>query len=108
MLLYMTQFSYTAEATAAMVENPQDRSGGLKQIIETLGGRLIGLYYSLGDYDGIGIVEVPDQVTELALAFAITAPGHLKAMKTTTLFTMEQAVAAMKKANALTYAGPEA
>ena len=33
MALYMTQFSYTAEAWAALVKNPADRSVGLKTLI---------------------------------------------------------------------------
>jgi uncharacterized protein with GYD domain len=104
---YMTQFSYTAEAIAAMVKNPQDRSVGLRKTVEKLGGQLIAFYYCFGEYDGVGIVELPDQVTELALTMAVTAPGHVKALKTTALLTMEETVAAMKKANTLTYAAPE-
>ena len=34
---YMTQFSYTAEAVAAMIKKPQDRSVGLREAVEKLG-----------------------------------------------------------------------
>ena len=57
MALYMTQFSYTTEAWQAMVKNPQDRSGVLKNLIEKLDGRLIGLYFCFGEYDGVAIYE---------------------------------------------------
>ena len=106
MPLYMTQFSYTAEAVAAMTKNPQDRSLGLAKLVEKLGGKLLCTYFCFGDYDGVAIAEVPDGTTELALVMAASAPGHLSATKTTRLFTMEQTVEAMKKAGALTYAGP--
>ena len=106
MPLYMTQFSYTAEAVAAMTKNPQDRTGGLKKLIEKLGGRLIGLYYCFGEYDGVAIAEVPDNGTELAVVLAATTPGHLKAVKTTVLISMDEALEAMKKAHGLAYAGP--
>jgi len=107
MALYMTQFSYTAEAVAAMTKNPQDRSVILQQLIEKLGGRLIGCYYCFGEYDGVAIADIPDQTTELAVILAAMSAGHLTATKTTPLFTMEEAVEAMKKAGVQIYAGPE-
>lgn len=106
MTLYMTQFTYTGEAVAAMTKKPQDRSTGLKQAVEKLGGKLIGIYYCFGEYDGVVIAEMPDNITELALILAVTTAGHIKATKTTVLMTMEESVAAMKKASAMVYAGP--
>jgi len=44
MALYMTQFSYTPEAWAALMKKPEDRSVPLKALFEKLGGRLIGMY----------------------------------------------------------------
>ena len=46
MAVYMTQFSYTAEAWAALVKNPADRTGGLKNLVEKMGGKLLHFYYS--------------------------------------------------------------
>ena len=107
MALYMTQYSYTTEATVAMAKNPQDRSGVLKNAVEKLGGRLIGIYFCFGDYDGVGIYEMPDKVKDLALLMAVTAAGHIKTMKTTVLLTMEETVQAMKIANDIVYKGPQ-
>ena len=106
MPLYMTQWSYTAEATAAMAKNPQDRSVNTQQLIEKLGGTQIGCYFCFGDYDGLAICEMPDGVTMLAGAMAASAPGHLNVIRTTRLFTMDEAVEAMKRAGTLAYAGP--
>ena len=107
MALYMTQFSYTIEATAAMAKNPQDRSVGLKKFIEGMGGRLIGIYFCFGDYDGVVIAEMPDNVTTLALDMAVITAGHIKTLKTTVLLPMEETVKAMKIANDLVYKGPQ-
>jgi uncharacterized protein with GYD domain len=107
MALYMTQFSYTKEATAAMAKNPQDRSLGLKKALEKLGGKFHCIYFCFGDFDGVGIVELPDNVTELALLMAISAAGHLKTLKTTVLMTMEETVKAMEMAQEIVYKGPE-
>ena len=108
MVLYMTQFSYGAEAVAAMAKNPQDRSVGLKRLIENLGGRLIAIYFCFGDYDGVAIGEYPDGTTALATVMAATGAGHIKAIKTTELFTMDETIQAMKKAGAQMYAAPKA
>ena len=108
MAIYMSQFSYTPEAWAAMVKNPADRSVGLKTLLEKLGGKLLHLYNCFGDHDGIAIMEVPDETTMAAIVLAVTTPGHLKAIKTTQLLTVEQSLEAMGKAGAQAYAGPEA
>jgi uncharacterized protein with GYD domain len=53
MPLYMTQFAYTTEAWAALIDNPEDRSAPVREVVEAMGGRLIGWYLSMGDYDGL-------------------------------------------------------
>jgi uncharacterized protein with GYD domain len=107
MPLYMTQFSYTKEAWAAFAKSPEDRRIGLKKLVEALGGRVIGFYYCMGDYDGVAIYEVPDNVTAMTTVLTAITPGHLKATKTTVLYTVEEAMEAMAKAGKLSFAGPK-
>ncbi len=106
MALYMSQFAYTAEALAVMVKNPQDRSVPVKAMTEKLGGRLIGFYYCFGEYDGVVLSEVPDDTAAAAVAMAVIAPGHLKALKTTKLLTSEEGMEAMRKAGSLEFQRP--
>ena len=106
MALYLVQAAYTTEAIAAMAKNPQDRSVPVKELLQKLGGRMIGFYYSFGEYDGVGIVELPDDSAATALALAAVSPGHLRAYKTTKLFTVEETMEAMRKAGSLTFQGP--
>ena len=70
MALYMTQFSYTPEAWAALLRNPVDRSEALGRLAEQLGGKLVSLYYAFGDYDGVFIGEAPDDATAAAIVLA--------------------------------------
>jgi uncharacterized protein with GYD domain len=51
MPLYMTQVSYTSEASAALTRNPEDRGAAFGRLAETMGGRLLSFYYSFGEYD---------------------------------------------------------
>jgi uncharacterized protein with GYD domain len=106
MPLYMTQFSYTPEAWAALVENPEDRSAILGRLVESFGGRLVSFYYCRGEYDGVAIMEAPDDITGNAIAFAALSAGHLKATKTTELFEAEDVMEALRRAGTATYRGP--
>lgn len=76
MALYMVQFTYTTEASAAMAKNSQDRSIPVREVVERLGGRFIGMYYCFGEFDGVVLAELPDDSTALALAMAAISPGH--------------------------------
>jgi uncharacterized protein with GYD domain len=106
MTLYMTQFAYTAEAWAALAKNPQDRGAAFGQLVEKMGGKMVGIYYCFGEYDGLVLYEAPDETTALATILAAITPGHLKATRTTMLFTMENTLEAMRKAGAVAYPGP--
>ena len=106
MALYMVQGTSTAEAWAAMVKNPQDRSIPVRELAQKLGGRLIGLYFCFGEYDVVVLTEMPDDNAALATSLAAVTPGHLKAIKTTRLFTVEETMEAMRKAGSLTFQGP--
>ena len=107
MPLYMTQFSYTKEAWAALTKKPEDRGAVFRKLVEAFGGRLLDIFYCMGDYDGVVIYELPDNVTTMAGVLTAITPGHLKATKTTVLYTMEQAMEAMAKAGKMAYTGPK-
>ena len=57
--------------------------------IEGMGGKLESLYYAFGDYDVIGIAEMPDNISIAAFSLAVNASGAIKA-KTTVLLTPEE------------------
>ena len=50
--------------------------------------------------------ELPDDTTATAVAMAAISAGHLKAYKTTKLFTVEETMEAMRKAGSLAFQGP--
>ena len=103
---YMVQANYTAATWAAMTKAPEDRSIAANKLLATLGGRLLHLYFSCGEYDIIAIYEAPDALTARSAAMAAFAAGHLKDFKMTELFSSQEAVAAMEKAGSLVYEIP--
>jgi len=107
MPMYLVQASYSSQATAAMIKNPQDRAAAVKPMIERMGGKLHGLWLAFGEYDVVAIAELPDNVSATALSMAIGASGALGSYRTTPLLTMAEAMEAMKKAGAAGYQPPK-
>lgn len=104
---YLLQFAYTAETWAALSKNPVDRTEGISALAKKFGGRLIGLHYTMGDYDGVVLCDMPDDVTAMALAVAAVAPGHLRSTKTTRLFSAAEMVEALRKSHGAGYQAPK-
>ena len=98
MARYLIQASYTPEAWAAQLKNPQDRRQAAAALIERLGGRIETWDYAFGDYDVVGIGELPDNVSAAAAGMAIMASGAMKAYKTTPLLSSAEGLAAIRKA----------
>jgi uncharacterized protein with GYD domain len=95
---YLFQFTYTPEAWTALSKNPQDRTGAVGGLVEQYGGRLIAFYFCLGEYDGVILLEAPDDLAASAIAVAGIAAGHLKVHRTTKLLTAEEGVEVMRRA----------
>lgn len=53
------------------------------------------------------MADFPDDTTAMAAIFAAAAPGHLKATKTTRLYSMEESMGAMRKASKMAYPAPK-
>jgi uncharacterized protein with GYD domain len=106
MPLYLTRFSYTPATWAKLIKNPEDRRDAAKQYIESVGGKLHGFWYAFGDHDGYNLWEAPDNVSMAAVALAIGGGGALSSIQTTVLLSVDDAVAAMKKASTIKYRQP--
>ena len=106
MPLYMVQFAYTADAWAALARQPQNRAQGVSDLCRKMGGRLVDLYYCFGEYDGVVLVDMPDDTAVSAFVIAAAAPGHLKATRTTRLMTVDETMRAMQQAGQASYAAP--
>jgi uncharacterized protein with GYD domain len=107
MAFYLIQASYTSQAVAAMVKNPQDRAAVIRPMIERVGGKLHGLWFAFGAHDIVAIAEMPDNVGAAAMAMAIGSSGAMSDYQSTPLMTSTDAVEAMKQAAAVAYQAPK-
>jgi len=106
MPLYMFQAAYTSEAWKAQIDNPQNRIEQVRPMLESQGGKILGAYYAFGEYDLVILLEAPDNVSVSALALAAAAGGAVNAQKTTVLMSIEEGIAAMRKASGTGYRPP--
>ena len=94
---YMIQASYVGEGLKGLLkEGGTKRRETVAQVIESMGGTLESFYYAFGDYDVVGVAEMPDNVSSVAFSLMVNASGVINA-KTTVLLTPEEIDQATKK-----------
>ena len=103
MAQYLIQLSYSPEAWAALLKNPQDRGKAVQGALQKLGGSLDPVWFSFGDYDLVGVMTLPDNVSAAAFSMAISAGGACRAVKTTPLMSVAEGIESMKKGAACGY-----
>ena len=106
MTMYLTRFSYTPETWARLVKHPEDRRNAARSYIESVGGKLHGFWYALGEYDGYTVWEAPDNVAMSAVSIAISGGGALSKFDTTALLTVEETLSALGRVEAIRYRPP--
>jgi uncharacterized protein with GYD domain len=89
-----------------MVQHPQHREDAVRKSCEALGGKLHHFFYSFGDYDALTLVELPNNKAAAALALSVEASGAARQIHTTVLLTVDDAMEAMKIAQADKYVPP--
>ena len=106
MALFLTRFSYTPETWARLIKNPEDRRDAARKYIESVGGKLHGFWYALGEFDAYNLWEAPDNVSMAAVAIAISGGGALSKIETTPLLTIEETLDALARARSVGYRRP--
>lgn len=92
---YISLFKLTDQGIKNIKDAPQRIEQGVKGL-EAMGGKLVGFYSVMGDYDYVGISEAPSDEVITAFLLALGADGNVR---TTTLkaFTTEEFVEIVKK-----------
>lgn len=98
---FLFQWKYKDPAIKAIVETQQDRPTELRKAVEGFGGEVHQFFYAFGAYDGIAIVEFPDNVSCAACSLTLGGAGGNVALSTTVLLTADEGHHALKKASAV-------
>ncbi len=87
---YLIKASLTIDGVkGTLQEGGTSRLATLKELFESIGGKLEAFYYAFGDTDAYVIVDAPDNVTTAALSMAVTASGAV-VTETVVLLTPEE------------------
>ena len=98
---YMMLFRYTAEAQAALVSDPEDRSQAVGELLEEAGGQVESFYYCFGEYDGVFTFQAPEDETAQAIAHAVASTGTIAHERMINLQTTEEKMQTLQRAKQL-------
>ena len=92
---YVTLFKWTEQGVKA-IKNAPARFEASKKLVESTGGKVLGLYVTMGDYDIVAVTEGPNDEAAAAAALSIASKGNAK---TTTMraFTESEFAKIVKK-----------
>jgi uncharacterized protein with GYD domain len=94
---YMIKVSYSVEGAQGLIEEGgSSRKAMVAKMLEQMGGNLESFYFSFGEDDAYVIVDVPDNISTLAISLAVNAAGGA-GLATIPLVTPEEMDAACKK-----------
>jgi uncharacterized protein with GYD domain len=78
---YISLVSWTEQGIRNLKESPA-RADATAELAASVGGKLVQLYWTVGPYDIVSIIEAPDDETAAALSLTVGSRG---AVRTTTL-----------------------
>ena len=77
MVTYMLMMKLTDQGLKELKKAPQRIEEGIKAF-EKIGGKMIGFYAALGEYDYIAIGEAPSDEAAIGFAFGLSSLGNVK------------------------------
>ncbi len=97
MTRYLCHAEYTAEGMKGLLaEGGSRRREAVEKLVASVGGKLEGFYYALGDTDLFCLVNLPDNASAAAISLIVGSAGGATA-RFTVLLTPEEIDAAVKK-----------
>jgi len=92
---YLTLYNWTEQGIKNIKGSPDRMAANIKAA-EAAGGKVLGIYVTMGEYDVAAISEWPDEESAAAFALAQASQGFVKT-KTLKAFTPEEFGAIVKK-----------
>ena len=91
---YILLINWTDQGIRKIKESP-DRFNQFKAIVEKVGGKLIGGYYTYGEYDVVIVMEAPNDEAVMSLMLKVGSAGNVRT-KTLKAFTAEEGIKIIK------------
>lgn len=87
MPLYVSLLNWTDQGIQNFKQSP-DRATAAAELAESVGAKLAQVYWTIGEYDLVGLLEAPDDETATAFALGVGSRGGVR---TTTLRAFDRA-----------------
>jgi uncharacterized protein with GYD domain len=91
---YILFIKWTEQGISKINESP-DRFSSFKAMLEKVGGKLIGGYYTFGEYDVVIVMEAPNDEAVMSLMLKVGSAGNVRT-KTLKAFTTEEGIEIIK------------
>jgi uncharacterized protein with GYD domain len=82
---------------------PEDRHAYISRLCEQAGGKLLSFYFTLGAYDFLLVMDMPNAQGPTQLALAATGGGGIEGTVTTQAFTTAEMKDIYAKAGKIAY-----
>jgi uncharacterized protein with GYD domain len=92
---YIILWNWTDQGLRAVKDSPK-RLESFRAELEKASGKLIGEYYTMGQYDGIVMVETPSDETIMSIVLGDASKGNFRSM-TLKAFPMSEAAKVIEK-----------
>ena len=77
MATFVSLINWTDQGIASFKESAA-RADAFAALVEKSGGKVVGLYWTLGEYDLVAITEAPDAETATAVLLQVGALGNIR------------------------------
>src|ERR671914_788330 len=86
---YVILWNWTDQGIRNVKDAP-NRVNTFRTEMEKAGGKVIGFYYTAGQYDGVAILEDPDDETIMSVLLSLGSKGNVRTI-TLKAFPMDEA-----------------
>jgi uncharacterized protein with GYD domain len=98
MAIFVTKAVLPANTSGVGLAKPEDRQAAISRLCEQAGGKLLNLYFTLGQHEFLLISEMPNARAATVISLAASDGGGIQDVATTQAFTTAEAKALFEQA----------
>jgi uncharacterized protein with GYD domain len=91
MPIFVTQGRFTREYIRSGLAKPEDRHAAISRLCEQAGGKLLSLYFTMGQHDFLVVSDMPDARAASVISLVAAGGGGIQEVVTVQAFTTAEA-----------------